>query len=165
MALAVGLLFCAGASAQIGIPLGATELAVPGLGPAPLPGAGCSTDVGGGPVTTTFDGGGMAGPPSAACAASDGLPALSDLAPPRLAGSIGIPLGATEIANPGLSPLPVSSFVLLPPLLPPIAAAPPPMAPPTVAAPCPVTGVFVDAVTRRSAAITSSSASAGAAGC
>jgi hypothetical protein len=150
----------------VGIPLAAPELVVPGLSPAPLPGAGCTmTDAVAPALSAPFDGGGMAGSISTPCAASTSMPGSDTGLLPRTARSVGIPLGSTEMANPGLSPLPPPTSSILPPLLPPIAAAMPPMTVPAPVAPCPVTGVFVDQATRRSAAMAGSSATAAAAGC
>lgn len=102
----------------VGVPLGSTELAVPGLSPAPTPIPGCPTTTMSGSQmsgsqagTTPFDGGGLTSM-SANCPAlgdsglsadqtqtTQGMPSLST-------GRTGIPLGSTEILNPGLSPPP-----------------------------------------------------------
>lgn len=99
----------------VGIPLGATELAVPGIAPPPVTGSlgnGCGAT--GGTTTSTestsFDGGGMAATGSIGCMQSGSggtgasMPSLGLTA--GQTGPAGIPLGSTELGNPGLSPLP-----------------------------------------------------------
>jgi hypothetical protein len=97
--------------APTGIGLGATQLTVGGLSPAPNP-LGCSTATSGvaSAGTTLFDGGGMAGGTtgcsttgSATVGASSGI--VTPGAAPTSASGTGIPLGATELSNAGVSPL------------------------------------------------------------
>lgn len=139
-----------GPAAQVGttgIPLGATELATPGISPGALntlapatvssmtacsAGALGSSTVGTGSAisgetsatgsiagtsapTPLFDGAGIAGTPSGTCAGSSvasANPAASASSPGMTTGSrsvggrVGIPLGSTELATGGLSPLP-----------------------------------------------------------
>jgi len=162
--------------APTGIPLGAVELAAPGISPAPIASAGCSTAVTPGLPTATalFDGGGTAGQGSTACAqggnAGGTMPnaGSSTPMPPALSGGrAGIPMGSTEIVSPGLSPMLPNTTLL--PLIPSspstlgtspaasdMASPPAPLQPP-----CPVTGSFPD-TTRH--AISSSTAS-GITGC
>lgn len=151
----------------VGIPLGATELAAPGISPAPAASASCTTVGTSAAPTSTFDGGGMAGASSSACGPADnGVATMSALPTPSTRG-VGIPLGSTEIASPGLSPLPTSTMPFVSPLGSPIASAPIPLevqAAPTVT-PCPVTGVFTDQSTTRAAASASSGVGTGPPGC
>src|SRR5258707_248442 len=102
--------------APTGIPLGATEMTAPGTSPAPLSTMGmpgCTGAAGSTSQTANplFDGGGMAGTGSSACAgtgsggaasAGSSMPTLSTLQ----AGRAGIPLGSTEMGSAGLSPPP-----------------------------------------------------------
>src|SRR6516162_1116839 len=117
-----------------GVPLGATELATPGVSPttsgaSPMLGATCggvsstppsaamgSATTGtspnmGSPVTgasgsAPFDGGGMAASAPGACAASATAspPMASSMGPGSSVGMVGIPLGSTELGDGGLSP-------------------------------------------------------------
>jgi hypothetical protein len=148
--------------APTGIPLGATEMAAPGTSPAPLSTMGmlgCSGAAGSTSQTATplFDGGGMAGAGSSACAgtgsagagsAGSSMPTLSTLQ----AGRAGIPLGSTEIGSSGLSPPPPVSTMFVSPIVPSTTAplstmgSPPLM---TATPPCPVTGTFPDGSTTR----------------
>jgi hypothetical protein len=167
-----------------GIPLGSTEMTAPGTSPAPPSTMGCSTTGGSMSQTTTtpFDGGGMTGATSSACAGTGGMgtagmgtggagagdagssmPTLSTLQ----AGRANIPLGSTEINNPGLSPPPPLTTTFVSPIVPSTLApqltigSPPPTSPP-----CPVTGVFSSSVTLRSARSAGSMQSAsGISGC
>jgi hypothetical protein len=153
-----------------GIPLGATEMAAPGISPAPLSTMGATACSGtGGPMSQTatplFDGGGAAGAASSACAATgsagtgnagSSMPSLSTLQ----VGRAGIPLGSTELGTAGLSPPPPVSTMFVSPIVPSTAAplstmsAPPSM---TTAPPCPVTGTFPDGSTTRQARSSASS--------
>lgn len=105
----------------VGIPLGSTELALPGLSPAPTPLLDCTTTAmpGSQTGTTPFDGGGL-GTMQGTCpqfgdsgvanpqnGTMPGLPALNN-------GRTGIPLGSTEITNPGLSPPPPTTPLFSP---------------------------------------------------
>ena len=105
-----------------GIPLGATELAVPGVSPPP-PGASpfgsagagvtnCSGVAGhpGAPMEATapFDGGGISGTASGTCATGGGGTSASGTpSPSSPVGRSGIPLGATQLSPGGLSPPPL----------------------------------------------------------
>jgi hypothetical protein len=100
-----------------GIPLGATELASPGLSPvisgaAGMAGYGTTCSATGNPTsetsgTSTYDGGGMALPGGGPiCGASPSGSASSTAAMSSTASSRpGIPLGSVEIGNAGISPL------------------------------------------------------------
>lgn len=114
--------------APTGIPLGATELASPGVSPmtsgvTPLdPATGLATtcsagtlSAGSGGSSTVFDGGGMTGTASGTCAAiasgPAGSPTASASSPTGMSsmsgvGRVGIPLGSTELGGGGLSPPP-----------------------------------------------------------
>jgi hypothetical protein len=115
-----------------GIPLGSTEMAAPGTSPA----------------TALFDGGGMGTGGAGAGNAGSSMPPLSALQP----GPANIPMGSTEINNPGLSPPPPLTTTFVSPIVP---STPSPQltigSPPPTAPPCPVTGVFSSSVTLRSA--------------
>jgi hypothetical protein len=111
----------------VGVPMGALELATPGLSPPPsnTNSTACSTV---GAASALFDGGGNAGSGSStgnaldACAppaatptrlgASASSPDAQGL--PQPVGRVGLPLGATELSPGGLSPPPL----ILPPNLP-----------------------------------------------
>jgi len=153
-----------------GIPMGATEMTAPGTSPAPPSAMGCSSAGGSTSQTATalFDGGGMAGAASSACAGT-GSAASSMPTPSTLrAGRAGIPLGSTEMDSPGLSPLPPISTTFVSPIVPSTASplststigSSPPMA---ATPPCPVTGVFTGSATLRTAR--SSAAGATSPGC
>ena len=143
--------------APTGIPLGATELASPGVSPMTsgaspvVPAIGGATACSGtGAVggstglanpgtsgsTTIFDGGGLGGTASGTCAASSSsmAPAASASSPTGMGwtssvGQAGIPLGSTELNVGGLSP-------------PPDVLTPNPSAPlSTLGTPCPTTGM------------------------
>ena len=99
--------------APSGIGLGATQLNVGGLSPAPNP-LGCAMTTAASGVssagTTLFDGGGMAAgttgcstPGAATAGASAGV--VVPGAAPATGSGAGIPLGATEIDSAGVSPL------------------------------------------------------------
>jgi hypothetical protein len=106
----------------VGIPLGATELASPGLSPPinsaigmPVFGTTCSAigSSSGTPGLSTYDGGGMGTATSSSVSAADcsagsgdGLsaPVTSPVSPGGVARS-GIPLGSVEMSNAGESPL------------------------------------------------------------
>src|SRR5229473_4712953 len=130
--------------APTGIPLGATEMTAPGTSPAPPTTMSCSTTGGQMSQTATplFDGGGMPGGATSACAGTGGagtggagtggagtggagtagagssMPTLSTLQ----AGRAGIPLGSTEIGSLGLSPPPPVSTIFISPIVPPTTA-------------------------------------------
>lgn len=173
--------------APTGIPMGATELAAPGVSPLtsgtlPATGAtGTCSNVGGsvpqaapgmgssiyGSSTTMFDGGGLSGGTSGACAGGASTPMLgaaSASSPTEMGssassvGRVGIPLGSTEVGVGGLSP---PSVALAPnPIAPlmtltPLAANPltSPSTPlPTVGntSPCPPIGTGTPSINGRS---------------
>jgi hypothetical protein len=110
----------------VGIPLGATEMATPGLSPALPSTAGCPPAGSSSSQTATFDGGGMAGMASSACTQTDPAATVSPMpTPPTLsAGRAGIPLGSTEITSPGLSPMPPPSAPYVSPMAPPTLSSP-----------------------------------------
>ena len=94
----------------VGIPLGSTEVATPGI--SPLNPAqdmtNCPTSANSASPGALFDGGGLAGNSSSACAGS--AAASSPLSSPTTVGRVGIPLGATELGGAGISPsVPVPS--------------------------------------------------------
>jgi hypothetical protein len=97
---------------QVGIPLGAIELAPPGIGPGAF--TGCSPATGS--TGTMFDGGGMSPAPPATCDmtgnALSSTPTTSTLA--TITGRAGIPLGSVELGLPGLSPAPPSMPLVSP---------------------------------------------------
>jgi hypothetical protein len=105
----------------VGVPMGALELATPGLSPPPsnTNSTACST-LGG--ASALFDGGGTTGNASDTCAPTAATPTrlgASASSPdaqglPQPVGRVGIPLGATELSPGGLSPPPL----ILPPNLP-----------------------------------------------
>ena len=98
--------------APAGIGLGATQLNVGGLSPAPNP-LGCATTATSGVSsagTALFDGGGTAGGTSGcstlgAATAGASVGVVVPGAAPATGAGAGIPLGATEIDNAGVSPL------------------------------------------------------------
>jgi len=94
----------------VGIPLGSTEIATPGTSPL-NPGqdmTNCPTSANSASPGALFDGGGLAGTSSTACASSATAP--STLSSPSTIGRVGIPLGATELGGAGISPsVPVPS--------------------------------------------------------
>jgi hypothetical protein len=117
----------------VGIPLGATELALPGISPGPEMGCPQAN----GSTGALFDGGGMAPAPSAGCTMPPPMTGTMPTAPLTNAGGVGIPLGATELVSPGLSPLPPATTFASPLVAPmvaaPVTAMPPPLPP---AMPC-----------------------------
>jgi hypothetical protein len=127
-----------------GIPLGATELALPGTSPLSSP-SGCPTDgTSSQPVTGTFDGGGMMGASSACTSGTSSSAAMPSSSSSSARSGVGIQLGSTETTSLGLSPSPPATTFVAPlasPSLfssPPVPSAPPPMtAPPTATGPCP----------------------------
>jgi hypothetical protein len=165
-----------GTGTPVGIPLGAMELATPGISPPPTSANGCTiTATPGAPSSTgVFDGGGMAGMGSTACAAGSSPAAgttttgvATTSTPPALStGRAGIPEASTEIVSPGLSPLPPVTTLPLPTLSAPLAAAPP--APATVLSPpslpqggCPPTPAIGFSSTLRTARGTTGAAVSG----
>jgi len=110
-----------------GLPMGATELATPGVSPPP-------------DMSMVFDGGGMATTLGSLPTATDSVmtnPSASASAPmattsPQMVGRLGVPLGSVELGGGGLSPLPDPTTVLVPAVTP---AAPSTAAAPIVAAP------------------------------
>lgn len=127
--------------APTGIPMGATELASPGIGPPPdmsstamptgsvFDGGGMTTMTGGNVPTTVV--GAMTNPSTSASAP---MPMTSL----QTVGRLGIPLGSVELGGGGLSPLPDPVSVLVPmaePAAPSAFVAPTVMAPTAMAAP------------------------------
>jgi hypothetical protein len=132
----LGMSSATGMVGPAGVPLGATELPTPGLSPAPPSTLGsgftvCSTVVGAPPAATTalYDGGGLGTPTgmspmamgtTSAASASTCNQASTSSSPGTLSSSstppgsstllgIGaIPMGSTELGNPGVSPTPCS---------------------------------------------------------
>jgi hypothetical protein len=137
----------------VGIPLGATEMATPGISPA-LPSTGvCST---GGPTsqtstTTLFDGGGMAGATSSGCAGAASAAPSTPAPLMSQVGRAGIPMGSTEMGDPGTSPAPPVTTPFVSPIAPSTVAPLSTMGSPSMTAtpPCPVTGTFPDGSTTR----------------
>jgi hypothetical protein len=88
-----------------GIPLGATEIATPGVSPIiPSPGTGIGNCAGSSAAPSSkapFDGGGISG--SAPLSCTDSSIPSSPLPSSSTAGRAGVPLGATEIGNAGIS--------------------------------------------------------------
>ena len=105
----------------LGIPMGATGLASPGLSPAPTGNGTTCSVTGTSGSSTTFDGGGMAmgtgaslpgsGTMSGTCGtSSSGIASSSAATSPTSPGGgsrTGIPLGSIEIGNAGVSAAPV----------------------------------------------------------
>ena len=87
------------------IPLGSTEIETRGVSPiTPSPGArmgGCAGSAAGLSPGAPFDGGGIAETPSLSC--TDGRDTPSLLSSPSSIGRVGIPLGATETGDAGIS--------------------------------------------------------------
>jgi hypothetical protein len=112
---------------EAGIPLGAIELAAPGISPGGF--TGCSpASASTGPM---FDGGGMSPAPPAACdMAGNALPLTASTSTlPTITGRAGIPLGSVELGLAGLSPAAPS----IPPSMPFVS----PSAPSGISAACP----------------------------
>ncbi|WP_192859611.1 hypothetical protein [Bradyrhizobium sp. DOA9] len=88
----------------VGIPLGSTEIATPGISPInPMQSAtGCVGSSGTASTGALFDGGGLSGTSSSNCAG--GVVAASPLPSTSTVGRVGIPLGSTEIGGAGISP-------------------------------------------------------------
>lgn len=88
----------------VGIPLGSTEIATPGISPInPMQSTtGCVGSSSTASTGALFDGGGLSGTSSTDCA-SGGV-AASPLPSTSMVGRIGIPLGSTEIGGAGISP-------------------------------------------------------------
>jgi hypothetical protein len=92
-----------GPAGPAGIPLGSTEIAVPGVSPiVPSQAGGMAACTGSGSATPRlFDGGGLSG--STSCSTGGAAnSAVTSSSPVR---RTGIPLGATEIGSAGLSPV------------------------------------------------------------
>jgi hypothetical protein len=99
--------FNSGTGQRAGIPLGSTEVATPGIAPI-IPsqniGAGDCADLGNARSSSTlFDGGGLSGSGSPSCAGGGNAAASAPSS--SSGGRAGIPLGATELGNAGISPL------------------------------------------------------------
>jgi len=120
--------------------------------------------------TALFDGGSMAG--TTGCAQAGNTDAATSMPAPSTlrAGRVGIPLGSTEIAGPGLSPMPPLTPPFVSPVIPltlsspatttTMGAPPAPLTPP-----CPVIGTFTGGSTRRQAVSNAGSGTAAAPGC
>ncbi|MET4196579.1 hypothetical protein ABIA95_000879 [Bradyrhizobium sp. LA8.1] len=91
-------------SRPVGVPLGSTEIATPGI--SPLNPAQSTTGCAGSGNTASsgalFDGGGLSGGSSVTCNGS--ITAASPLPSASTVGRVGIPLGATELGGAGISP-------------------------------------------------------------
>lgn len=119
-----------------GLPMGATELATPGVSPPP-------------DMSMVFDGGGIA-----TTVASQPIPSGSASAPmpmtsPQMVGRLGIPLGSVELGGGGLSPPPDPTAALIPaPTMaaPSAFAAPAASPPPAMSTAAPAFGCPVRAV-------------------
>ncbi|SFI76035.1 hypothetical protein [Bradyrhizobium sp. cf659] len=88
----------------VGIPLGSTEIATPGVSPL-NPAQRTTACAGSGNAASSgalFDGGGLSGPSSTDCAGTTA--AASSLPSTSTVGRVGIPLGSTEIGGAGISP-------------------------------------------------------------
>jgi len=159
----------------VGIPLGAMELAAPGLSPPGTNTMGCpsATTPGAPSAAPVFDGGGMAGAVPSGCAPGGSgsmAPSPSETTPPALrAGRAGIPLGSTEIGSPGLSPLPPLTTLVTPTpsAVVPGASSTAPMAGPPAALepPCPLVGTFTSQSTVQAARSSATSGTAPSPGC
>ena len=121
-----------------GIPLGSTELAIPGTSPV-LPQSGASIGFGNencfvaSKPGAVFDGGGLRGNSSTGCGARGTTSIVpSETSTSSSLGLSGIPLGATELGSAGLSP------ALSLPL--PMPSPPTGSSPPAEAMPCPTDG-------------------------
>jgi len=105
----------------VGIPLGSTEIATPGISPInPMQSMmGCPPSSDSASSGALFDGGGLSGPSSTDCTGSS--IAASPLPSTSTVGRVGIPLGSTEIGSAGISPtVPVpgpTSTVDMPPIV------------------------------------------------
>ncbi|MBR1132179.1 hypothetical protein [Bradyrhizobium iriomotense] len=94
-----------GSTRPEGIPLGSTEIATPGVSPiTPSQGmTNCAASGNTGSSGALFDGGGLSGSSSLACA--NGTASQSALPPSTsTVGRVGIPLGSTELGGAGISP-------------------------------------------------------------
>ncbi|OPY98779.1 hypothetical protein A5906_29815 [Bradyrhizobium sacchari] len=94
-----------GSTRPEGIPLGSTEIATPGVSPiTPSQGmTNCTASGNTGSSGALFDGGGLSGSSSLACA--NGMASQSTLPPSTsTVGRVGIPLGSTELGGAGISP-------------------------------------------------------------
>jgi hypothetical protein len=88
----------------VGIPLGSTEIATPGISPInPVQSTmGCAGSGNAASTGALFDGGGLSGTSSTNCAGN--TVAVSPLPSISTVGRVGIPLGSTEIGGAGISP-------------------------------------------------------------
>ncbi|WP_158237541.1 hypothetical protein [Bradyrhizobium forestalis] len=94
-----------GSTRPAGIPLGATEIATPGISPInPSQGmTNCAVSDNAGSSGALFDGGGLSGSSSLGC--PSGTTTQSPLPPSTsTVGRVGIPLGSTELGGGGISP-------------------------------------------------------------
>jgi hypothetical protein len=91
-----------GSARSTSVPLGATEIAPPGISPvSPSQSAGPATCAASDGPSALFDGGGLSGSASLSCA--DSRIPLSSLPSPSTVGRVGVPLGATELGGAGIS--------------------------------------------------------------
>ncbi|MDF0516946.1 hypothetical protein P0R31_06860 [Bradyrhizobium yuanmingense] len=88
----------------VGIPLGSTEIATPGISPInPMQSTtGCVGSSSTASTGALFDGGGLSGAQSTNC--PGGAVVASPLPSTSTVGRVGIPLGSTEIGGAGISP-------------------------------------------------------------
>nr|WP_249811414.1 hypothetical protein [Bradyrhizobium sp. 149] len=94
------------ASRPVGIPLGSTEIATPGISPV-NPAQSTTQCAGSGSASSSgalFDGGGLSSTSSANCASSTAAASVSSLPSTSTVGRVGIPLGSAEIGGAGISP-------------------------------------------------------------
>lgn len=92
----------AGATRSTGIPLGATEIATPGVSPVNPAQNMASCAGGAGLSEAPFDGGGLSASAPLSCA--DGCFPSSSRPLASMVGRVGIPLGATELGGNGIVP-------------------------------------------------------------
>jgi len=88
----------------VGIPLGSTEIATPGISPInPMQSTmGCTASSNTASSGALFDGGGLSGTSSTNCSGSSVT--VSPVPSSSTVGRVGIPLGSTEIGGAGISP-------------------------------------------------------------
>ncbi|WP_426614452.1 hypothetical protein [Bradyrhizobium sp. McL0616] len=89
----------------VGIPLGSTEVATPGVSPLnPAQSTtGCAGSGNAASSGALFDGGGLSGGTALSC--SDSRIPSSALPSTSMVGRVGVPLGATELGGAGISPI------------------------------------------------------------
>ncbi|KRR22613.1 hypothetical protein CQ13_28685 [Bradyrhizobium retamae] len=96
--------FNARSSRPAGIPLGSTEIAMPGISPLnpSLDIVGCAASGSAASPSALFDGGGLSNGSSIVCSGNTAASSLQSLS--STVEHLGIPLGATEIGGAGISP-------------------------------------------------------------